>query len=59
VNVQRAAEIAASPVMANVTFDGDRVYIQHVDEATATARIYPLDQPEREQSVPVSQLNEH
>lgn len=45
--------------MANVTFDGDRVYIQHVDEATATARIYPLDQPEREQSVPVSQLNEH
>ena len=57
-NIQRAAHIAASPDMANVTFGGDRVYIQHVDEETGTARIYPLEHPEQEQNVPVSQLDE-
>lgn len=57
-NNQRAKEIAASPVMANVTCDGVPVYIQHVDEETEMARIYPLDQPENEQSVPVDSLRE-
>ncbi|KIL41312.1 spore protein H [Gordoniibacillus kamchatkensis] len=58
-NKQRASEIAASPVMANVTCNGVPIYIQHVDEANETARIYPLDEPEREQNVPLSQLIEH
>jgi small acid-soluble spore protein H (minor) len=58
-NKQRAKEIAASPVMANVTCDGIPVYIQHVDEESEMARIYPLDQPENEQSVPVDSLREH
>jgi H-type small acid-soluble spore protein len=31
-NSQRAKEIAASPVIANVTHDEIRIYIQHVDE---------------------------
>ncbi|MED4583538.1 small acid-soluble spore protein H [Brevibacillus choshinensis] len=58
-NKQRAKEIAASPVMANVTCDGIPVYIQHVDEESEMARIYALNQPENEQSVPVNSLTEH
>jgi small acid-soluble spore protein H (minor) len=52
-------EIAASPVMANVTCDEKPVYIQHVDEASEIARIYDLDHPENEREVPVAMLVEH
>ncbi|MBB6633508.1 H-type small acid-soluble spore protein [Cohnella thailandensis] len=57
-NVQRASEIAASPIMANVTLDGTPVYIQHVDEAEEVARVYPLDRPDQEMNVAVRQLVE-
>lgn len=57
-NKQRAQEIASSPVMANVTYNGTPVYIQNVDENRGTARIYPLDQPEQEQEVSVNELME-
>ncbi|MFD1738154.1 small acid-soluble spore protein H [Bacillus salitolerans] len=57
-NVQRAKEIAGSPVMANVSFNGSNIYIQHVDPETETARIFPLDQPEHEQTVSVQELRE-
>lgn len=55
---QRAKEIAASPVMANVTYKGTPVYIQHVNDEKDTARIYPLDFPEQEQEVPLKALKE-
>ena len=58
-NSQRAKEIVNSPVMTHVTFNEVPVYIQHVDEETDMARIFPLDEPEREQSVPVRSLVEH
>ncbi|PGZ95448.1 small acid-soluble spore protein H [Bacillus pseudomycoides] len=58
-NKQRAQEIAASPVMANVTYNGVQIYIQNVDENNETARVYPLNQPSNEQEVPVSSLTEH
>ncbi|MCP3772291.1 small acid-soluble spore protein H [Paenibacillus sp. MZ04-78.2] len=57
-NKQRAQEIAASPVMANVTYEGVPIYIQHVDEEQESARIYPLGQPEQEQEVPLNSLVE-
>lgn len=57
-NIQRAQEIAVSPAMVDVTYNGTPIYIQHVDEKNDTARIYPLDQPENEQSVPLSSLVE-
>lgn len=57
-NRQRAEEIAASPVMADVTYNGVPIYIQHVDETNETARIYPLGQPENEQDVPLYSLKE-
>jgi len=58
-NKQRAKEIAESPVMARVTFNGVPIYIQHVDEEKETARIFPLDRPEQEMEVPVRSLVEH
>lgn len=56
--VQRAKEISESPTIAKVLFNGQSVYIQHVDEKTKMARIYPLDDPNKEQEVPLSQLKE-
>ncbi|TYR80634.1 small acid-soluble spore protein H [Priestia megaterium] len=58
-NKQRAQEIAASPVMANVTYNDVPIYIQNVDENNETARIYPLDEPNNEQDVPLLNLIEH
>lgn len=56
---QRAKEIAASSVMANVTFDGQQIYIEKVDEQNGTATIYPLAQPEQKQNVLVDYLVEY
>ncbi|KQL41272.1 MULTISPECIES: small acid-soluble spore protein H [Bacillaceae] len=58
-NKQRAQEIASSPEMANVTYNGVPIYIQHVDETNETARIYPLGQPDREEEVSINSLSEH
>jgi len=58
-NKYRAKEISQSPIMKHVTFNGQQVYIQHVDEQTEVAHIYPLDDPENEFSVQISQLKEH
>ncbi len=57
-NTQRAQEIATSPVMANVTYNGIPIYIQHVDNDKETARIFPLDEPNNEEEVPLTQLEE-
>lgn len=57
-NKRRAQEIAASPVMANVTLNGVPIYIQNVDESNETARIYPLDEPVKEQQVSLANLTE-
>ena len=56
---QRAQEIAHSPDMKHVTYEGTPIYIQHVDEENGKARIFPVDQPEEEQSVSVNSLMEH
>jgi small acid-soluble spore protein H (minor) len=58
-NTQRAQEIAASTSMENVTYNGVPIYIQHVDDENETARIYPLDQPDNEQVVPLRSLIEN
>lgn len=57
-NRQRAQEIAESPVMANVSFNGMPIYIQNVDEENHTARIYPLDNPDKEMDVSLDELKE-
>ena len=57
-NSQRAQEIASSPVMANVKYNGQQIYIQSVDAQNETARIYPLENPQNEQEVAVNSLVE-
>ncbi|ASR45825.1 H-type small acid-soluble spore protein [Paenibacillus kribbensis] len=57
-NVQRAREIASSPIMANVLCEGQPIYIQHVNEQSETARIYALNHPEEEREVPLYTLTE-
>ncbi|MGJ9381941.1 H-type small acid-soluble spore protein [Salipaludibacillus neizhouensis] len=58
-NTQRAIEISESSIMANVTFNGSRVYIQHVNDSQETARVYHLDDPENEQDIDLNNLIEN
>ncbi|WP_027409145.1 H-type small acid-soluble spore protein [Anoxybacteroides tepidamans] len=57
-NVARAKQIAESAEIVPVTYQGDYVLIQHVDEDREMARIYRKDQPEEEWEVPVRLLEE-
>lgn len=57
-NRQRAQEIAQSPNMKQVTYNGEQVYIQHIDENRNIARIFPLNDPENEFEVQISSLKE-
>jgi len=58
-DAQRAQEIADSPTMINVTYNGSPVYIEHVDQQKKTATVHPLNNPSNKQSVPVTKLQEH
>lgn len=57
-NVGRAKEIAESAEIYNVTYEGNPVIIQNVDEDTKMARIYSKKNPEEERDVPVLNLIE-
>ncbi|WP_276353383.1 H-type small acid-soluble spore protein [Cohnella caldifontis] len=57
-NAQRAEEIASSPELVDVSYYGIPVYIQHVDAEAGTARIFPRENPEEEQTVPLDALSE-
>ncbi|MFA1819259.1 H-type small acid-soluble spore protein [Virgibacillus oceani] len=54
----RAEEIAQSPDMKHVTYNGQQIYIQHVHEQSNSARIFSLEQPEREFDVQLESLME-
>lgn len=55
---QRAKEITDSPSLINVTYNGDPVYIQRVDEQNGMAHIYSLQNPDNQQQVSVNDLQE-
>lgn len=57
-NTQRAQEIASSEKMAHVIYQGQQIYIEHVDQEKGLATIHPLDDPNNKQSVSVDSLNE-
>ncbi|ALC87786.1 MULTISPECIES: small acid-soluble spore protein H [Bacillaceae] len=57
-NAQRAEEIVFSPDMINVTYNGENIYIEHVDKQNGKATIHSLDEPENKQSVSVTSLME-
>ena len=57
-DIRRAKQILDSPKEVEVHYLGKPVWIQNVDENSKTARVYPLDNPENEMTVPVDQLDE-
>lgn len=57
-NVTRAQQILESPAIIPVTYQGEQIMIQSVDEATKTARIYLKENRESERTVPVAMLLE-
>ncbi|MEN2767010.1 H-type small acid-soluble spore protein [Ornithinibacillus xuwenensis] len=56
-NRMRAEEIAQSADMKHVTYNGKQIYIQQVNENN-TARIFPLDDPQHEFDVQLTNLYE-
>lgn len=56
---ERAKQIAMSPVMANVTYDGNPIYIEQVNESQMTADVHFLDVPTNKKQIPLSDLIEH
>ncbi|MBB5171974.1 small acid-soluble spore protein H [Texcoconibacillus texcoconensis] len=57
-DAQRAQEIVSTQDMINVVYNGDKVFIEHVDESEGKATVHPLDNPEQKQSVSVNDLKE-
>lgn len=57
-NQKRATEIASSREMIDVTYNGERIYIEDVNPDKATASIHYLNQPHYSQEVSLTQLVE-
>jgi small acid-soluble spore protein H (minor) len=58
-DAQRAKQIADSDDLIDVMYYGTSFYIDQVDEAAGTARIYSRENPDDEkQTVPVDALSE-
>jgi small acid-soluble spore protein H (minor) len=57
-DAKRAQEISASQNMASVSFNGEAVYIEHVDQSNGQVTIHPLSNPSSKQSVAVTELVE-
>ncbi|MDE5413330.1 H-type small acid-soluble spore protein [Alkalihalobacterium chitinilyticum] len=57
-DAQRAQEISSSQNMKTVTYNGQQVYIEHVDQNNEMATIHPMDDPNQKMSVSVRNLSE-
>ncbi|MFY0544446.1 H-type small acid-soluble spore protein [Brevibacillus sp. H7] len=57
-NVARAQEIIKSAQKIEVQYQGQSVWIDGVDERTATARVHPEGKPTQSMTVDVTQLQE-
>lgn len=57
-DVNRAEEILRSPDNITVTFQGDPVWIQSVNDVTQIANVYTIGNKKEEKMVPVSELQE-
>ncbi|WP_246943051.1 H-type small acid-soluble spore protein [Bacillus pinisoli] len=58
-DAKRTQEIASSPEMINVTYNGEKVYIEHVDQDQGKATVHPLNNPDKKISVSVTSLEEN
>lgn len=57
-DAKRVRDIVSSPVMANVTYNGDPIYIDSISSDNTTAYVHPLNQPSKRQQVNLSSLIE-
>ena len=57
-DAKRAQEISSSQSMVSVSYNGDSVYIEHVDQSNGQVTIHPLKDPSSKQSVSVTELAE-
>ncbi|MCE4047865.1 MULTISPECIES: H-type small acid-soluble spore protein [Bacillaceae] len=57
-NVGRAIEIMNAGEIVHVSYKGEQIFIQNVDEDARTARIYTKNNPDQELEVDVLQLIE-
>jgi small acid-soluble spore protein H (minor) len=57
-DIRRATEIASSPNMVDVTYNGRSIYIETVNAAKDTASVHYLNQPHNSQEVSLTQLVE-
>lgn len=55
---KRAKEIASSPIMANVTYNGMPIYIENVNEDKETASIHSFNKPGESKEVSLNNLVE-
>ena len=55
-NKQRAKDIASSPVMVDVTYNGTPVYIEAINQNTA--KIHLINHPNNKQEVSLNDLIE-
>lgn len=58
-NIGRAIEIMNAADIIDVSYQGEKVIIQHVDEKTKQVRIYTKTNPDDEINVDVYQLIEY
>jgi small acid-soluble spore protein H (minor) len=58
-DAKRSQEIASSPNMVDVSYNGEKVYIEHVDQDNGKATVHPLNDPTNKLSVSVDSLVEH
>lgn len=56
---QRAKEIISSPTMADVTYNGTRIYMENLNESDQCCTIHFLNQPVTKLNVPLSSLIEN
>lgn len=55
---KRAEEIRNSEDMVHVTYNGEPVYIEHVDKSAGYATVHPINDKHNKLSVALSELNE-
>lgn len=57
-DLKRAKEIIASPVMINVMYNGTPIYIESITSDNTTAYVHPLNQANMRQKVGITSLLE-
>lgn len=55
---KRAREIVSSPNMTKVAYNGTPIYIENINSDNTTAKVHPIDQPNKSQTVNLSSLIE-